>query len=603
MLPNQVSPSLQSQPTEPAYAPPVHPMFLTHLQHERPQDFQVMHDLVQRFGGGVVRDDQVAATWWREGGFKWNPGRGADGEYGPIQVMPQTFDTMNRLFHYNLNPNDPKDAMAAGILYMRYLANDKGLGAGSIATNYAYMAGEGAPARARGNWSAELANPVFRKKLQSLDAMYDGRVVINASAMNPGATSGNESDYMRTVVQQTTPDGALSTMATMGPAGLGMTDRWRHLQAMMEGSAMAHGRIDLVGHVGEYIAQVAHQGTVSNLIAGYTAMQAGDMVGAAGAFAKAHAFFPDGTYARFGVDKQGRLGAVQFDEHTGLQMGPGKLLTPEMVMTQIIALQHPNTFTQVLDEHQKNNATIAQTLAHANFYNAQPGIKQALLDQKEQFQRDMQEERFRHADELKTAGAAGNAVTVEQAANQAVNTDFNPRMTKAREAIDDAQTALNADPNDKSLQEKLATVQAEYTRLGNESQISRELRIPVVQGGWGMAGPAADTLAGELTHGKKIISSVVMRDGTQRYGVYDAGTDTNKADSSRAYALLSPERGSRVRGLMGAIPVGGKVTVTTPPPPPNTQHTSAVGAGLNDPRMAGRYQTNLAGITPVSQAA
>ena len=504
-----------------------------------------------------------------------------------------------------------KGGLAVATLYLKHLAVDEHLGVNSVATNFAYMRGPVAAREAQADLQTAMQKyPVAFKGLQSF---YPDMKL--TSDQFPG--SGNGSSYRDNwpqIAQQDTPDGVLHMIATTGPTGLGMTDRWMQVEGAMVAAAIAHGNYDAVQHVTDWVAQMSHSGALSNLALASSMMQSGNMEGAAGALAKAHAFFPDGTYAQFGTDAKGRLVGRQFSEKDGTPMGNAFLINNEQIMQQMLQLQNPRTYIQALQTYQKNNAEIDLAKSHAQYFRALPGLKeeaiqatrerdsartdaqQARQAASEQARADKQKHDFDILEE-RNAQRTGD----EDKSNSAVNADYSKRSEAARQAVTDA-----GDDKDKR-----AAAETEVRRLGQESQISRDLRLQPKHGGYAMSGPAADSLAEDLTKGRSKVRGIVMKDGTPMYGIFPQGTSDEdiKAGRARAQALLGNDRGGSLRGLAGSDAIGaggGKaVTPALPMAPKDTgsQQRADIGAGLRDPRMAGRFNTTLAGIQPVSQAA
>jgi len=580
VAPNQQGPSQQSQSTQPPTGLPVNPTPWRTLQHDFPQAAQKVKDLVSTWGAGVVFPDQVAAHWQREGGLNWNVPRGHDGEYGPMQVMPDTWNLVAQKAREAgkiLDPNNPEDGMIAGILYLRHLAVDRGLGANSVSTNYAYMAGPGGARNANFDFGAESRS--HADKVKSLLNMYPG-IKLDGTNFTPGSGGVDEHGYMRTLLAQNTPDGVLTTMATMGPQGLGMTDRWRHLQGMMEGAAIASGHYDMLPHIADFVAQTAHQGAVSNLAAGYSAMQSGNMQGAAQALAKAHAFFPDGSYARFGVDKQNRLFAEQFDERTGQALGKPFMVTQPMIAQQMIALQNPRTFLETLQKYQKTNAEIGLANAHAQYYQQLPDIKADQLAARQQLQDERlsaaareHELQRQHQDEL--AGAKNEANRADSDKVRAdINKDYGPDHPDYPQPPKPGATPA----------EQQAYRDAR-NGFSQRAEVDTHLRLSPNIGGAGMSGPAGRDMADRVVRGEVILRSIQTKEGWRGYGLFDK----DDAKGEHPHGFVDDTHGAAIlRGLGRAA---------QPIDPRKQAAISPVGAGAGSQlAMSQGYNQNLAGI-------
>lgn len=593
---SQKGDSQQSQETTTAYAPPVNPSPWAWLQKNDPEGTQWVLDAIRAEGGDAVSAEQLAAHWLNESHFGRTSVNSYAGAVGPMQFMPDTYKSIDPHGQYDVNK--APDALKLAARLLKHLAVDEGLGVGSFATNYAYW--RGGP-RAR-SLQVDFDGTIARQPKEISDNIarfYPGLKLTKDLAPGDG-TGASYRDNYPAIVQAQTPDEILNIIATTGPGGMGMTDRWRQVEGAMVAAAIAHGHLDAVPHVSDWVAQISHQGAVSNLGAAYNLLSQGNAQGAAGALARAHAFFPDGTYGRFGTSANGTLMAQQYDEQTGLAMGKPFVITQDHIATQMMQLQNPRTFLDTVQKYRKTNAEIALAEAHAQYYKDMPDIKQQGIDAR----RELQAERERAADErlrsrqqhdfdLANARAEGNNAE-EVRAGTAVDADYRKRMEEGRQAVADAETSK--DP------EAITKARSELTRLGQESQISRELRVGNAHGGAGLAGPAADTLSEDITKGRVKMRRVFDANKNPRWGVYDQNVSDKDIDEGKAttHAYLSEQRASRILGLVGS---GRLTTSALLPPAKQDEGISRVGAGLSDPRMAGTYFTNLAGIQPTSRAA
>jgi hypothetical protein len=583
--------SEQSQATTTAYAPPVNPSPWQYLQKNDPEGAQWVLDAIKAEGGSSVTPDQLAAHWMNESHFGRTSPNSYAGAMGPMQFMPATYKTMDPNGQYDVNK--APDALKLAARYLKHLAVDEHLGAGSFMTNYAYWRGPGAARALQADFDGTLrAQPA--EVAANIERFYPGMKLSKDLAPGDGGGQSYRDNYPA-VVQAQTPDQILNIVATTGPTGMGMTDRWKQLEGAMVAAAIAHGNYDAVGHVTDWIAQMSHQGAVSNLASAYTMLQMGNTQGAAGALARAHAFFPDGTYGRFGVSANGTLLAQQFDEKTGLALGKPFLINQDHIAHQMLQLQNPRTYLDAVQKYEKTNAEIALNNAHAQYFRESPDLKREAIDAKRAQQQEhdaavTQRQIDAARAKAEVAAAKDEANTTEEGkANTAVNSDYNKRMEDARANVDAARTANDPDA--------LKKAQDEADRLGRESQISRDLRIGIPHGGYGMAGPAADRLAEGMTQGRYDMIPLTAQDGSKHVGIYDKGTKREDVDAGKApppHAVVSVQRGTRIQYLTGAVPV---------PTPGGAQPQAAkttVGAGLNDPRTVGQFTTNFAGITPTS---
>ena len=384
VVPDQKGDAQQSESTNTSYAPPVNPSPWRYLQANDPQKAQLIKDAVEKYGGGSVTYEQVAAHWANESNFGYTSVTSKNGAIGPMQILESTHKAMDPRGDFDINT--VQGGLAVAVTYLKHLAVDEHLGANSVMTNFAYMRGPGAARAAQADFDGTMRSmPVA---FQGLAKFYPDMQL--GKDQFPGNGGGQSyRDNYRQILQQTEPDGVLHMLATTGPTGMGMTDRWKMLEGSLVAAAIAHGNFEAVQHVSDWVAQMSHQGALSNLALASTMMQQGNMEGAAGALAKAHAFFPDGTYGRFGVDAKGRLFGEQFSESTGQSMGPAFQISNEHVMQQMLQLQNPRNYIQALQAYQKTNAQIDLDRAHAQHYRDEPELRQAAIDAR----RDAQTER------------------------------------------------------------------------------------------------------------------------------------------------------------------------------------------------------------------
>lgn len=590
--------SQQSDQTHTAYAPPVNPGPLAWLQKNDPEGYQWVMDAIKAEGGNAVFPEQLAAHWYNESHFGRTSVNSYAGAMGPMQFMPDTYKTMDPHGQYDVRK--APDALKLAARFLKHLAVDEGLGAGSFATNYAYWRG-GPKAR---SLQADFDGTIARQPKEISDNIarfYPGLQLTKDLAPGDGSGSSYRDNY-REVAQAQTPDEILNIVATTGPTGMGMTDRWMQLEGAMVAAAIAHGNFDAVPHITDWVAQISHQGAVSNLISAYNMLDQGNGVGAAGALARAYAFFPDGTSGRFGTSANGTVLAQQFSEGTGQAMGKPFVISKEHIANKILELQHPRDYLDALQKHQKTNADITKELSLAQYYKDQPELKREGLELRKQ----LQDERLaaaadRQRLDLEHKAAATKAKDEANAAEEArsggeVDTAYRDRMKDARQAIADAEASKD--------QEAITKAHNEHTRLSQEAQISRELRISSTHGGAQLVGPAADKLAEDVTKGR-VKMRRVFPDGNQnnpRWGVYDQNVSDKDINEGKAttHAFLSEPRASRILGLVGS---GRLTTSALLPPAKQDEGISRVGAGLSNPNTAGTYYTNLAGIQPTSRAA
>jgi hypothetical protein len=370
----------------------------------------------------------------------------------------------------------------------------------------------------------------------------------------------------------------LNYIANAGPAGIGMSDRWRIAQASMERAAIMNGHMDMLPHIQDFIAQQSHMGTLSNLNAADNALSQGNGALAAQFLAKAHAFFPDGTYARFGVDKSGQVWGVQFNEGSGAQLGQPVKITSDALRQQMIMLQNPTNYLQALQKYQYENAQIDLVKNHAEYYKQMPGIQEAKQEginarqqDREEFQQQQQQDRFqhqtemeqqreRHQEEMRSATAGSSDAADQRSVSGQINKDYGENYVP--------QQGEPAQPD------------------ARQAEVDTALRRDPKFGGAGMSGPMARQTARDFVNGKLTLKPAKDASGNIGYGMVD--------DQGNVRGYLSGAQADRVRGLAGTQRVA-------PPGQGKPAVVGAIGAGMGSQMAAMQGGQNLSGIPTQSQ--
>lgn len=551
VAPSQQGPSVQSEYTPVVTAPPVSPRYWEHFAKTNPELAARIEANVAKYGGNAVSKYDVAAIIYRESRGDPNAqARGAMGNgQGLMQIEPGTQSQFNE--GGRLKPFNPDDNIAMGVKYLKYLALDQGLGTGSTQMHLAYMRGMGGVAEARtlGWQSYAERNPIAGKGVSML---YDDKVPIQTGMFTGGGGRMNAPGVVQAA--ESGPDGLLSYMAESGPPGMGMSDRWRQVQSLLEHSAIRSGKgVEALGPIQDWVAQQAHQGAVSNLLAAYQSMSSGNGVGAASALAKAHAFFPDDTYGRFGVDKKGQVWAEQFSEVTGESMGKPFQITKDMLAQQVLALQHPHNFIEVLQKYQSGNADIDLKKAHAKYYSEMPEIQKQNAELKAQTA-------------LEVAGVRTEAQRLIQENKQ--------NYDAAKAALHESNTqAIDKDVDKYYGPDVTAPSGVKAEDWAAESEVFRSLRMPHSQGGANLGAPTAKSYAQGLREGTLKIARGTGPNGKE-VDVIHRGSDPKNAVTS-----VTPEQGNQLRVLLGIPAIAGSKPIA-PPASGQQRATGPVGAGL-----------------------
>ncbi|HXI57327.1 MAG TPA: hypothetical protein VNO55_14770, partial [Polyangia bacterium] len=392
-----------------------------------------------------------------------------------------------------------------------------------------------------------------------------------------GKSGGDQ--YVKNVIQaahRDGPDGALTVIGEQGPEGLGMTDRIRNLQADMEAWLIRSGHMDKVPMAQEWVAQTMHQGTVSHLVAADAALLRGDTTGAINHLMKGNGFFPDGAYARAGVDKSGNIWVYRITEKGDNVIGKPFQVTHEGLQTQIVALQNPTTFQKTLQAMQKENAGIDLHKAQTEWYKARPEIEAMKTESRE---------------------AIANA-RMEAARQLQADRDQMARDRMEEKSRNDKERGIRIAEHNTHLEEEAnklypadeATVGTEGGKFTAEeypvaANIYRQLRKHPEAGGANLSSVDAYRLANGLAAGvSKGSKNPAYRldlfggeDGKPKgYGVVDK--------SGKVLKTLTLEQGELVKGIVGlagSAPLqapGNAPPSTTAPALPRPQFTPAPAA-------------------------
>lgn len=588
VAPGQATPSVQSATTPPVLAPPVSPKPWIDVQRNNPQVAQMIRNSVDKYGrNGVVSPEDAAAVGWRESHLNVRSAEDGYGSKGIMQVQPDTARQLERDMHLppgTFDLDSPQGNMDAGVAYLAHLAVDQGFGPHSVQTNVAYMRGPGGAHEAFNDLNGFLRNnPIVARDIPT---MYGPGFKFDLSQFNGGTSNPN---YQPVTVQgaitaaQGGPDTWLPYITRTGPVDAGMTEKWRSAQNSLIYAALMNGHMDMVPHIIDFVAQQSHMGTLSNLAAADNALGSNNPEMAAQYIAKAHAFFPDGTFARVGVGKDGNVYVQQFDDGSKTAIGKPFQVTHDMLSQQMLLLHNPATYTQELQKYQLQNAQIAMVKAHGQYYEQLPGIAQAKQEgiaqraaDKIQSQQDLEQQREaararenalnrEHQEAMKGATAGSSAATDQRHVDTEINKDYEGGQPQANEVA---------------------------ATLPRQSHVDAILRRSEASGGAGLAGPLARETARDMVNGRGArLDRQTDKNGNSRDAVIGAD------GSIRGY--LSTDMGDRIRGLAGSqkMPAAGGAAG------PGKQ-TMGIGAGAGSQMAAMQgLNTNLSGqpMQPMQQ--
>jgi hypothetical protein len=253
------------------------------------------------------------------------------------------------------------------------------------------------------------------------------------------------------------------------------------------------------------------------------------------------------------VDKKGQVWAEQFSETTGESMGKPFRITQEMLGQQVLALQHPNNFVEVLQKYQNANADIVLKKAHAKYYSEMPEIQRQNAELKAQTALDV-------------AGVRTEAQRLIQENKQ--------NYDAAKAALHESNTqAIDKDVDKYYGPDATAPSGVKPEDFAAESEVFRSLRMPHSQGGANLGAPTAKSYAQGLRE-RTLEIARGTKDGKEFDVIHRKG-----GDPKSALTTVTPEQGDKLRVLLGIPAIAGSKPIA--PPAGNQQRaTGPVGAGL-----------------------
>lgn len=353
---SEATPTANDQGQANTGRPVVDPRPLAWLEKNDPQRFQEVQQNAKEAG---INPARLAAHWYNESGFQYNPENKPGDGHGPLQVLPSTAKDFND--HGNLNVDDPHDNIKIASSLIRDLDNK--YGRDSVSSVAAYQGGQGSANDIANNPDAAMRNhPQTMAYAQKMFPGYD----INGGHFN----SGNTVDPKAAVQAGTAggPDGFLKYIVNAS-GGAPMTDAWQGAEGSLVKAFLMKGDIAGAQHARDFVLQMSHQGSNMHLMAAHQAMMNGDSVSAAQHLAAAHAFFPDGTMGQFGIDKSGNLWGARMDEHDPTKMmGQPFRVTPDGISAMLNQTQDPNQYLKMMMEERTNSANVRHLDKMGEYY-------------------------------------------------------------------------------------------------------------------------------------------------------------------------------------------------------------------------------------------
>ena len=527
VAPGQTTPSVQSESQPQVIKPKLWTRPYDVLREQRPD----LADMVTRIADEHhVSPYRLAQHWYAESRLKTTSPVSYKGARGPMQVIDDTRKNVDPRGIYD--PEKLEDSLHLGALVI-YGADQK-YGKDSMGSFLAYQGGEGsANAAARNLEEFKTTHPQGWAYLKD---NFPGQEV----TQNMFTHFGDAGDPARLVAAANGgPDAVLREIVTSGPQGMGMTDLWRRAQTTLVYAAAMKGDYAGIQHAQDFIYQMSHQGALANMAAAHQALMSGDVTGAASALAKAHAFFPDNSFGRFGVGGDGKLYGERFDEATGKPVGKRFEVTKEGLLYQMMSAHDPKEYVKQVQTQQKlvedaryHDLTIGKDLAIAGQVSADKGLDRGQ-------RRDASElasETTLSAAALRAGGRAPAGQTQEL---HTIGTDATKRY--GSESPDTPENNAKLSP------------------------IYADLRRKAVLAGKNMPDAQADSLAKRLTQGPA--GGLRMRDNNDgTTGVYEKNSDTpiGHIDSGLARTLAGNKPVAQ-QGALNVSPIGSQPSAQQQP--------------------------------------
>lgn len=339
--PQQALATAQSEPTPQIQKPPIDPRPYALASQKSPQVQEWIDRAAQATG---VSPDRIAAHMWAESRMNPNAPRGADGEIGPMQMLPST--AANYTAHGRLDPFNPEDNVLMSALYMRDLDNKYGKDSFASVAHY----------NGSGPAAATYARGIMPTAPQSAELDLHAKPgSMTPQGLVQAGSQGGPDAFFRYAVQT-------------APAGMPTSDVWRQAEATLVGAMIERGDIAGAQHARDFVLQMSHAGANQNLMGAQQMLAAGNGTAAAQLLAKAHTFFPDGTIGRFRTDGKNVWAETVDENNPSMKLGPSFQVTPDAIAGMLNQTTDPQKYLQTLTAQQKAAAEARLALLHGDYY-------------------------------------------------------------------------------------------------------------------------------------------------------------------------------------------------------------------------------------------
>jgi hypothetical protein len=370
VVPDQKTPTNQSQPPVPAtekvrvlpYDPKPYAALILATKDPDPEKAQnaerQMQTLEKSSRDTGVPADQLALHWNMEAGMReTNVPRGKDGEIGPFQILPSTWDQVDPTHMYDPNTLDG-GAHIAGLI-LNPLNNAYGVGSPAVAVGY--NAGPQNAAR----FAAGKTDQVPPSALDYMKKCFPGQ--------NPGPTNCTTPPSVDPTALQAAmkagPDATMRYIAQTAPDSTPLGQKWAAAETSLVYASLMKGDVAGAQQAQELILGMSRQGASNALMNADRALAAGDGTTAAQQLAVAHAFFPDGSFGKFGVDSKGQVWAQQFSEKDPtLALGQPFQVTRQNLQPQLVMTSDPNKYLSAIQTLNQQNAQTEFEKQHGAYF-------------------------------------------------------------------------------------------------------------------------------------------------------------------------------------------------------------------------------------------
>jgi len=156
-------------------------------------------------------------------------------------------------------------------------------------------------------------------------------------------------------------NGVLTYVVNGARGGSSVGQGWDQASDALERYFISKGDIDGAMKAREYVFQIQHEGSFTNLADAYRSFQANDMQGAAQYLARAHAFVMDNSALQFqvlGPPGQQQIWFQRFNEDTHAPIGSPQMVTDAGIRSLLMQTANPQTMLSMVNQERTTNNTI-----------------------------------------------------------------------------------------------------------------------------------------------------------------------------------------------------------------------------------------------------